>query len=358
MKCVKCSKTFETPLMLYSGKTACPKCGELLAVAETFEVTAESEEYYRLAELGWFRYLEDSKKTDYLKKCLEFCVRAAHAGHPKAALRLGYLYEAGYASSGLGRIECGRIASGYYTALCFFNKQVASNGVDGYDEQSMIEVKTLAAKRLWHLVSTLAGANAAVKPDSGTIKELKTRLTRLYPSVKFEDVEVVGEMGGIDLATKLGSCFDKTRAPVFGVIKLTAAELKANCDEILDRAHQGLDMYHAVCGSGGEIDGRAKNAFNALTNRKRITEYIEANESDGYLYFFNTNGKHPYIKNKQTLDKLREELADGGSFGLVKTLVNKGGRAEYTFYDDDVFAFGTAEKLINDVIAERKGLLF
>lgn len=357
MKCVKCSKTFETPLMLYSGKTACPFCGEFLAVAETFEVTAESEEYFRLSELAWFRYLENGKLS-YIKKCLEYCIRAAHTGHPKAILRLGYLYETGYASAGLGRIECGRIASGYYNSLCFFGKQVNANGISGYDEESMSGIKMLAAKRLWNLVSTLAGANASVRPDGSAVKELKSKLTRLYPSVKFDDVEVAGEISGSDLASKLQSCFDKTRAPVFGVIKLTAAELKANVDEILDRAHQGLDMFHIVCGAGGEVDGRSKNAFNALTNRKRIVEYIDATESDGYLYFFNTNGKHPYV-GRQIMEKVRDELAEDGSFALVKTLINKGGRAEYTFYDDDIFAFGnSAKKLIDDVIAERKSLLF
>ena len=353
MKCENCLKNFETPLMLYNGKIACPHCGKLLKSGDELKVTYENEEYYRISESCFYRYLENPTDRTFIKRAVEYCTYSAHNGHPAATVRLGYYYETGYADGALAKSERFRIAHDYYRSVCMYDKPlVVASGIKGYDEDDFYKIKEIAAKREWNIISrNIGGYKGDAVQLNSAVAAIKSKLSGKFPSLRFSDVaaNVTSEESGLD--AKLQSCFDTVRAPLFGITAITAREFEANAPAITRAADGGLYLWH-VAKSGVEY------TFYALTNAAQVNAFAKGLTDDGYLFFFNRCGKHAYLKSG-ALDIVEKDLVGDGKFRIIKRLIAKGGSSDFTFFDDDIVAHksgksvsGAAEELVADVIRD------
>lgn len=354
MKCENCLKNFETPLMLYNGKIACPLCGKPMREGDELKVTYENEEYYRISEACFYRYLENPKDRSYIKRAVEHCTSAAHGGHPAATVRLGYYYETGYADGALARTERNKIAYGYYRAVCMYDKPlVVATGINGYDEDGFRNIKEIAAKRMWNIIARNIGSYKGdpERTKSG-VAAVKSKLSGKFPSLRLNDIDAepsAFEETGLD--NKLQSCFDTVRAPLFGISAISAQEFGAGVPAITRAANGGLYLWH-VARSGADY------TFYALTNASQVSGYAKGLTGDGYLFFFNRCGKHKYLKSA-ALDVVEKDLTGDGKFRIIKRLIAKGGGSDFTFFDDDIMAHrsgksvsGAAEELVADVIKD------
>lgn len=354
MKCENCLKNFETPLMLYNGKIACPFCGKPMREGGELKVTFENEEYYRISEACFYRYLENPKDRTYIKRAVEHCTSAAHNGHPAATVRLGYYYENGYADGALARSERNKIAYGYYSAVCMYDKPlVVASGITDYDEENFLKIKEIAAKREWNIIARNIGSYKGdpQRTQSG-VAAVKSKLSGKFPSLRFGDVNAeASAFAESRLDVKLQSCFDTVRAPLFGVTSISAEEFEAGVPAITRAADGGLYLWH-VAKQGADY------TFYALTNASQVSGYAKGLTDDGYLFFFNRCGKHKYLKTG-ALDAVENDLTGDGKFRIIKRLIAKGGSSDFTFFDDDIMAHrsgrsaaGAAEELVADVIKD------
>jgi len=369
MICKNCSENFETPLILYDGRLACPFCTKELTDVGDFRVTRESEEDYRTAELGFFKWLEHpSAETEkYLARSIEACVRAARAGHPKAVLRLGYLYEKGYAEELRGRSECSTIAYGYYKKVCFADNVgvKVSDGVTGYGEAEFALIRKEAAKRLLSLIASLSASEGVSLRSRANMDAVLHRVLQRYPSLSgySEHALATTETDRVErFSGVLSAVASNGRTPLFGVFRLSSSEMQTlfsavRAKMIFKLIDAGLMLWHAPCGEDGLIPESSDCRFQALTNRKLVSEYLSSlpKNASGYLYFFNDTGKRRALK-KTAVERVKKDLSADG-FALVKRIANKGGQSEYTFYDDDILVNKTrlsfdraAQLLAEDVV--------
>ena len=370
MICKNCSKNVETPLVLYDGRLACPYCTKELTDVGDFRVSAESEADDRIAELGYLRWLErpSAETKKYLDRSVEACIRAARAGHPKAVARLGYFYEKGYVDGTRGRSESSTIAYGYYKKLCFAgNVRVkVSDGVSGYGEAEFAEIRKGTAKQLLSLIASFSKDDGGVSLRSrANMEEVRRRVVAAYPSL-------AGFVGSVmptaepDRVSRIVSVLTSTaasgRTPLFGVIRVTNTVLKALFAGENERTAYkliggGLELWYAPCDGDGMISESSDCRFQALSNRKLVTEELDAltDNGAGYLYFFNGSSKRRQLKKSVCAHVKKDLQAD--EFTLVKRIANKGGQSEYTFYDDDIIKNKSrisfdraAETLVEDVV--------
>lgn len=376
MICKACHKSVDQPLMLYDGRLSCPHCTKELTAIGEFCVTRESEEYYRLARICFFRWLDDpvKEKEKYIGRSVEYCTLAARAGHPKAVVFLGYLYEKGYSDESRGDIEGCRIAYGYYTAVCFSEHTdvTGDDGIQGYTREDVAGIKFGAARLLLSMLTSLAEGESMGTANRWFDHEgNKRRIFAAYPALGTEqnvgrvtsvEVDRVGKIYNV-----LHSCFSTVRAPLFGVVRLTNEELralfaieKASGKPTVERlVNMGLTLKHIRCDNDGMVDESGRGQVQSLTNRRIIEDYPKGLDDggSGYLFFVSSAGKHAYL-GKRAIFHVEHELAQH-NFTLVKRLINRGGQSEYTFFDDDIvaalrgkknYARG-AEPLINSVVS-------
>ncbi len=355
MICKECHKSVDQPLMLYDGRLSCPYCTKELTAIGEFRVTRESEEYYRLARLCFFRWLDDpvKEKEKYIGRSVEYCTLAARAGHPKAVVFLGYLYEKGYSDESRGDIEGCRIAYGYYTAVCFSERAdvTGDDGIQGYTREDVAKIKFGAARLLLSMLNSLAEGKSTETANRWFDYEKNKRLIcEKYPTLGTEqnigrvtsvEVDRVGKIYNV-----LRSCISHVRAPLFGVIRLTNEELRTLLarEKEIDKptveglVNMGLTLKHIRCDKNGRADESKEGKVQSLTNLIIIEEYPKLLDDggSGYLFFISGVGKHAYL-GKREISHVEQELGQN-NFALVKRLINKGGQSEYTFFDDDIVA--------------------
>lgn len=370
MICKSCSKNVETPLVLYDGRLACPYCTRELTDVGDFRVNAESEADYRIAELGFLRWLErpSAETKKYLDRSVEACIRAARSGHPKAVVRLGYLYEKGYVDGTHGRSESSTVAYGYYKKVCFAgNVRVkVSDGVAGYGEAEFAEIRKGAAMQLLSLIASFPKNDGGVSLRSrANMEEVRRRVIAAYPSLSGfgESLMPTAEP---DRASRILSVLTTTaasgRTPLFGVIRISNPVLRGLFSTENERTAYklisgGLELWYAPCDGDGVVSESSEQRFQALSNRKLVCEVLDALENGGagYLYFFNGANRRRQLK-KSVCEHVRKDL-QADEFMLVKRIANKGGQSEYTFYDDDIIKNKSrlsfdraAETLVEDVV--------
>jgi hypothetical protein len=378
MKCINpsCGKKIVTPLELFNGVLTCPYCKSELTVIKDFKITLENNDLYNLSELYYFKYLtlvgSDKERTDKTIKtenatlltAISTCKEAAYSGHPQAVFKMGNYYES-YFESELSDADRKRIAFEYYAALCYSNLNTVpkDDGITGFGATEFLELKRLAAKRLYQMV-------VSSDKDFGGFKKYDReynieRITSIYGAMEFDKNIYTNGGGGKDEDIKklfLSSVSRKGRAPLFGIYKLSGAELKNIFSGTDDKSKQifriitkGLEVRYIESENGrvDEIDGyftKMSNTLSALNNLEEIKDIKEY-----YLYFFNTGGKHAYLSGGQ-MNKIKRTLEEN-YFERIKRLIN-GGAEDYTFFDDDIVMFmkgnnfGAAIESLMDYICE------
>ena len=356
----KCRRKVESPLELYDGSWACPYCKhEMMSSFSSFSVTAENEELYTLSERSYYRWLTNASRRapggkKWLDKAVELCREAAQKGNPLAVTRLGFYYDKDYVEENRSEAVRCRIAYAYYSAVCYSDADLKTEeGVRRrYDWK---EIRVQAARQMLEMLAFAPEEVAALDKFNFEFNRSRVK-AKLGVEIDRSRVEPMKASKEEQAFSALYSCFSKQRAPLFGICRMTGEELKklfkitvGNRFDAYRMAERGVFMGLAECSArGGMKDGGGM--FTAMKNRRRTDEVLSSVEDDGYycLYFFNESGGHRFF-GKYGLSVIKKALEEN-RFGLVKRLVDDGGRMDYTFLDDDVYLYKTKMRNVKDAV--------
>ena len=345
MKCEKCGRWFDRPLELYNGEWACPNCHEFLALNSLqLRITDETEDLFKLSEICYLRALKAQKnKKEYdalLNKAINYCKDAAHAGHPKALLRLGFLYDSGYFS--MDSTEAFKLAYEYYRAVWSgkINDMRGDNATADYADGGLT-VKKSAARLYLQLLK-----NAPEKMRTHPRYRYETELVTIRNEGLYDGSEAAeGGYSETERSSRvidvLQSCFSKERAPLFGLLHLTDEEFSALCqikDTGKERKSKLLKIAEKVSLRLISVkDGSARAIKNA-------GDLGSVDAGDYYLYFFNTNGKHRFSGGK--MNAVKKALEKGDAVNdfvklneLISAICEGSDYSDYVFSDDDVLVY-------------------
>ena len=382
MKCThkSCGKSFAAPLELYDGRLTCPHCKQELTVIRSLCINEQNDALYRLSELYFHRYLSPASyrppagmtlsSEDFLENAIAFCTRAAKEGHPRAVFRMGF-YNEFYMETVRGETERARLAFDHYAALCYSEEQsveIAAGVESTMTAEELAALKRQAASRLMALYTKFPHALEGPKKYDRTAN--KERIDRQYgqqePTAQTEELARKDKEQYIYQI--LAACFEKERAPLFGVFRVTGLQLKLLAAIRQDRMghkyafsrffQKGLELRYLSADFENGIADIPPNEFyfNKLQDEiqtKRILGNIP-DEASLYLYFFNKKAKHEFLPSAQVL-QVQGEL-EAHRFGVLRHLLSNLPASDFLFFCDDIVQYkrggqvrGAAEALIRRV---------
>ncbi len=352
MICNNCKKNYTEPLELRNGEWACPNCKELLgATFGKFVITEENDELYNLSEGYYFRYLTSTDGAvgknapeKLLDKAISLCKEAVALSHPLAVVRLAYYYDKDYIDLSSTEFRRAKTAAHYYKAVCLEETQPKVETKDlSFDWHAQkLRAARLLLEMLAQIEQTEELKNYGMDFKSNYL-ELKSKFgEELGISLELRLKETVTAESQRTL-NLLKSCLSKTRAPLFGVVRLKGRELKKLFTLEEERAVKlclKLDIGLAKTDKDNKID---YDGITIVRNESHVKSKI-AEFTDGetaLLYFFNgTGGKKLSFTELRAVKKtVKNEGRDVEPYELVRMLANSVGRKDYVFYDDDVLFF-------------------
>lgn len=344
MICEHCKKEFKEPLELYNGEWACPLCRENISVTlKELEVTHENEELFNLSEICYFRAVKAENRKDYqrdLSKAVELCREAARLQHPKALLRMGYYYDAGYIA--FDRNEAFKMAHDYYKAV-WTATRIDVNYTGGVADDwgaNGVKLKERAALLYLNLLK-----NVPEKYSNNSVynySEAKAAVIAAGLPVKLSDegAENREEDRAVKVLDILESCKTGGRAPLFGVLRVDGETFK-RLAEIKDAGKKEKRAKLFKYAVSVDIVMLNEHTGNAKTIRKEEDVAAINDDEQYYLYFFNVGGKQPKAGNFKSAQKVIERETNRGEYGRVLELGDKaktlGG--DFVFYADDVLKY-------------------
>lgn len=362
MICEKCKHTIEQPLELYNGEWACPDCkAKLGGVMSDFEITADNEQLFKLAECCYHNWLEGASRgeaervREQLEKAIEFTREAAAMGNPEAVVRLGYYYDKDYTEVNKSEAARCRAAYAYYSAVCYASSElkVAKEGVKGVYDFRAIRIKAAG-----YLLKMLASAPEELTSSDKFNYENNLAMIKERLGVEFPRPLVSGiKQSAVEQAfSKLMSCFARQNAPLFGVMRLSGGELKELKEKrvgsytVIKLIRRGLFVAAA---QAAEDSGKVSmdETFTALKNERGFNEYMDGEVMDGadyWLFFFNEKGGHRFF-GKFALGRIQKALTSS-RYDAVKTIIDGGAGEDLTFLDDDVYMCKSKIGTMNDAV--------
>ncbi len=380
MVCNACNRKFRLPLNLFNGQVVCPHCKNELLEINSLQVTKENEELYNLSKIALLRYLSpksfkeeksDITRAALLKLAIEYCDHSAKSGNPKAIAQMAYLLEY-FPNEHKNQVEAIRLAFGYYAALCY-NELVSvpvKEGAKEFSTEEFFELKTSAGRNLLRICATYS---ALLTGPSYDYKKNKERLNAspVYKAknMRFADEQVL--TGSFNKVAAVHNTIDatrsKTRAPLFGVFKLSATQVKElfsadegeqnSCFKLIDKSPDFL--HYMICDKNGKVRRDEDRYFSRLANIELAEKLCaDLKESDYvFFYFFNTSGKHPYLNGKQ-MQQVKHEI-EMDDQALLFSLLSGISDDMAVFFDDDIEMYknrqsvhGAVERLIDCVREE------
>ncbi len=373
MICAKCKKEYKTALMLFNGQTTCPFCKEEQLSVSDLVINRKNQELFSLSQIAFFRYLTDGKKgevtasepslskAELLKKAIELCMKSASLGHPKAILQTAYLLE-NFNKEDMNEQERILLACENYHALCFSDKRsvpIKQNAAE-FTEKEFLDLKIYAGKNLLRVCKTYK--NVLSNSNKFNYEKVLSRLRTIYKTVAFDEaLESEGQK-----KNKPKSVFDilvssrnKTRAPLFGLLFVSASEFKEVCQKQLENgttvrklvAKDKDFLRYSICNANGDLKDLY---FSRLASPEALDALLQ--ELDGsndylYLFFFNKHGKHAYLNGNQ-IKTVKGEL-EKNEQSLLLSLVGKVSGDVSVFFDDDIVQFKNGKnisKAVEDLI--------
>lgn len=349
----------EQILELYDGQTAKLSDKKLISdVVPELKYSSHGKELFALSESFYCKWLKEGKDLKLVERAIELCRAAVAEGYPHAVVKMGYYYDKDYIA--LDRTEefrC-RVASDYYCKVVYHDE--TPRYVDAVTpEISWEDLQRVAAGMFMDM---LAGAQKSLSGYASSKYSYEENFKRLSGRYSLPVNNNLSQRSGRDKAsfavTVLESCkLNKTRAPLFGVINLTADETR------FVFVPKGAVMK--ICGdlnlwiNGGNKITRVNNtsAFNSFLK--------ELSGESVWIYFFNNNlGGHKYLTGAQRKTLCDLMMRDGFSrFIRLKESAKERGRSEYLFSDDDIRFFisgrltslkSALDNLIDRVVSDKE----
>ncbi len=380
MVCNTCNRKFRLPLNLFNGQVVCPHCKTELLEINNLQVTKENEELFNLSKIALLRYLSpksfkeeksDITRATLLKLAIEYCDNAAKSGNPKAIAQMAYLLEY-FPNETKNQVESIRLAFGYYAALCY-NELVsvpAKEDAKEFTAEEFFELKMSAGRNLLRICATYSALLTGPSYDYKKNKErLNTSPIYMAKNIHFADEQVLtGSFNKVAaVLNTIDATHSKTRAPLFGVFKLSASQVKELfavddegknvCFKMIDKSPDFL--HYMICDKNGKVHRDEDRYFSRLANielAERLCTDLKENDFV-FFYFFNTSGKHPYLNGKQMQQVKRELETDDQT--LLFSLLSGISDDMAVFFDDDIEMYKNrqsvhlaAERLIDCVREE------
>lgn len=361
MKCsnARCGKTIDTPLELYDGRWACPYCKSIIgATSGSFRMTEENVMLFRRSEMCFLRWLTSGREKHeksgmkLLDRAVTLCKRAALAGNPEAAIRLGYYYDKDFVETNRSETARCRVAYNYYASVCFARQEGALTAEAGVVAPEWNDLRRKAAELLLRMLAyTPEELDALDTYNFARNKALAEKLLgvrfNINRAMSKSDTDRVKETLAV-----LSSCGAAERAPLFGVLGLSGAELSAVIGSrefypMLSRRRVRLSVMAADADGSVRDDEQLQPLSNRMLIEKVIGDYTS---SEVYVCFFNERSKYAAVG--RTLEE-----HDGR---LIKELISGGRKLSYVFYDDDITMYkkggiaGAARRLIDAVTGRQE----
>ncbi|MCH5155892.1 MAG: sel1 repeat family protein [Clostridiales bacterium] len=340
MICQNCNKNIVKPLELYNGDWACPFCKATVGIKSiAVKVNKENDETFKLSELCYLRALKKQKDpTGYereLNSAIEYCRTAARMGNPKALLRLGFFYEHGYITA--DATESIRIAYEYYKLVWSSTPEMEERPADRDYAESCIKLRSAAAKLYLELLKKLPQSFRRVGGLDFAEERAKI-IDKGLPVPDDDGAERVAEDRIMRILGVLQSCYNRERAPLFGIMRLEKGEYG--------------QLLAARIGKSGLTDFAKKilivlfDADNGEFRTIKTEEDGKSLEPDNayYLYFFNAGGAHSVAESKckRISDTLRKNSGLGEYSGVKRIIESMGksvDRTDMIFSVDDVLRY-------------------
>jgi hypothetical protein len=193
---------------------------------------------------------------------------------------------------------------------------------------------------------------------------VKANLERLR-SEYGDDISFNGRISNFKRSVKermfsmLMACMDKQRAPLFGAFKLTVGDVKELYEREKPDAEEREDGTKEK-----ELDSVASKVFISYITVSELSEsdkkfqrlgtssaferlFDERDDGDMiWVFFFNYNGGHKYLKSKGKRKQVNTVLLqDGNATDILVRLLQYGKTASHTFYDDDIYQYSKQKSL-------------
>ncbi len=323
-------------LELYDGQMASLANKRLISdTVPELKFTARGRELFALSESCYCKWLDGGGDYTLVEKAIELCREAAALGEPRAVVKMAFYYDKDYlAVDRTEEFRC-RVACDYYSKVVYCEETPKSlDGVTPETEWS--ELQQTAARMF---VDMLAGAQKALSDYSDGKYSCAENADRIRNRFGIESER--GNIAHNPLSdgdkfaeTVLISCkHNRTRAPLFGIIKLTAGEIK--------RVFEPKSEAMKICGDVNiwlESESRVFRVNNTSAFRAAL-DGLQSGEI--WLYFVNNNaGGHKYLSGKQRKDLCELMLKDNfARFKRLKDSANERGKSRYVFSDDDIQFF-------------------
>lgn len=323
-------------LELYDGQMALANKKTLITDnLPELKFTARGKELFALSESLYGKYLTEGGGVALAERAVEMCALAVKQGYPHAVVKMAFYYDKDYIE--IDRTEefrC-RVACDYYGKVAYYDGvPKCDDGVT--PEMGWEELKRLAARMLMDMLATAPPSLTGDKDGKYSYEynraliEEKLQISTGSPAkIKRSERDRQEQIEKVFKACK----HNKTRAPLFGVVQLSAAQAL----NVFSQKSAAMKL----CGdlniwiNNGERVVRVNNT----TAFKEFAEKLTG--EDIWVYFFNNNlGGHRYLSGAQ-----RNALCDlmmKDNFARFLTLAQSAKereRGEYLFSDDDIFFF-------------------
>ena len=325
----------EPILELYDGQMASLATKRLISdTVPELKFTARGRELFALSESLYCKWLESGDDYSLVEKAVELCREAVSLGEPQAVVKMAFYYDKDYlATDRTEEFRC-RVACDYYSKVVYCEETPRS--FDGASPDCWEELQRTAARMF---VDMLAGAQKSLSDYADGKYSCAENVRRIQAKfgITSDRVKLAGnplESGEKFAETVLISCKrNRTRAPLFGIIRLSAGEVKS----MFAPKSEAMKL----CGDVNiwlEDNGRVFRVNNTSAFRTAL-ENMQGSEI--WLYFVNNDaGGHKYLSGKQRKDLCELMLKDNfARFTRLTDSADERGKSRYVFSDDDVQFF-------------------
>lgn len=370
MVCPNCKKSM-TPLELFNGTIKCSKCRkDLLTLSGgELEINANNHTSFMSAEYLYHEALREKNKKkfeDNIKLAFDLYMESANNNNPYAIVRLGYLYDKGYAK--ISEVERVMFASKFYNIILDYTSDFNAVDVPVVPKRIMELKEEVANLKLDMLASMDLGASSNKASDEYNYYKVKQSLESRF-GFEFEPREVksVEISADIQIENLIKMCTKKTsksknsRKPLMIINHITFGDLKKFVKRInnYDDSRETNAIYQAINSISyfylinESLDDDDPDKIKNLKMKTTINEFVDDSsykyDDKFVLYIFNAvNGI-----NKLSGVELRRRVV--GNKNIIKKIIpfiEKNINVNFTFYEDDILAAGGFKRKAIDQLLE------
>ncbi len=345
----KCGIDIKSPLDLYNGDMACPRCRKKIElISREMQLTEKNSELYELAEL-WYSYglslcvgnsVPEAIRAigisgeEMIQKALALTMEASLSGHPEARWRLAFFYDKDYAESDKTESVRVRLAGKYYSSI--FESSLPE--FTGYGREQTLALKHRAARDFIKMLSL------SDKTDREYLHRQRDAALAYLSADEREEVNMPEKSDAESLKALCALFSSEVRAPLFGVFTVSQDSVADVADIIRDcRGFQLAKTSFAIIPLENEA-GMIPASYRRMrfSAADTLDDDIDRAAKEGCgkiaLFFLNLGGKH--VKRLRIKPLYEYFVREKSVINMLDRIVTAmSGRRSVTFYDDDIIFY-------------------